>query len=73
MAVHNARNLARALALTVRLQHALVCRPVIDQAVGVMRGRTGRSTDEALDQLRSISQSEQRKLAMSLAASSMSR
>ncbi|WP_220098524.1 ANTAR domain-containing protein [Mycolicibacterium anyangense] len=46
---------------------------MIDQAVGVMRGRTGRSTDEALDQLRSISQSEQRKLAMSLAASSMSR
>lgn len=63
VAMHNARVLAQALAMSKRLQSALASRPVIDQAVGVIRARTGRSAEEALDQLRSISQSEQRKLA----------
>lgn len=63
VAVHNARILAQALALTDRLQATLLTRPVIDQAVGVIRGRTGRSAEDALEQLRAISQAEQRKLA----------
>ncbi|WP_328351264.1 GAF and ANTAR domain-containing protein [Mycobacterium sp. NBC_00419] len=63
VAVHNARILAQALALTDRLQATLLIRPVIDQAVGVIRGRTGRSTEDALEHLRAISQAEQRKLA----------
>ena len=63
VAVHNARILAQALALTAQLQMALSTRPVIDQAIGLIRGRTGRSPEEAFTQLRAISQSEHRKLA----------
>ncbi|MGY4712847.1 ANTAR domain-containing protein [Mycolicibacterium sp. CBM1] len=62
VAVYNARILARALALADRLQEALATRPIIDQAVGLIRGRTGRSADDALGYLRSASQAEQRKL-----------
>lgn len=63
VAVHNAQILARANALTARLQKALLTRPVIDQAIGLIRGRSGRTSEEALAHLRSISQAEQRKLA----------
>jgi GAF domain-containing protein len=63
VAVHNAQILAHALALTAQLQTALSTRPVIDQAIGLIRGRSGRSTEEAFDQLRAISQTEHRKLA----------
>ncbi|KWX20845.1 histidine kinase [Mycolicibacterium wolinskyi] len=63
VAVHNARILADALTLTVQLQTALATRPVIDQAIGIIRGRTGRSAEDAFAQLRAISQSEHRKLA----------
>jgi GAF domain-containing protein len=63
VAVHNARILADALALTGQLQAALSTRPVIDQAIGIIRARTGRSAAEAFAQLRVMSQTEQRKLA----------
>nr|WP_245836833.1 GAF and ANTAR domain-containing protein [Mycobacterium bohemicum] len=63
VAVHNAQILADALALTVQLQTALSVRPVIDQAIGLIRGRTGRSAEEALTQLRAMSQAEHRRLA----------
>jgi hypothetical protein len=63
VAVHNAQILADAHALTVQLQTASSTRPVIDQAIGLIRGRTGRSTEDAFTQLRAISQSEHRKLA----------
>ncbi|MGV0816215.1 GAF and ANTAR domain-containing protein [Mycolicibacterium boenickei] len=62
VAVHNARILSDAIALTAQLQAALSTRPAIDQAIGLIRGRTGRSVDEAFAQLRMISQTEQRKL-----------
>lgn len=62
VAVHNARVLARALSLIDRLQAALLIRPVVDQAIGVVRVRTGRSAEDALARLRAISQAEQRKL-----------
>jgi len=62
VAVHNAQILARAVALTAQLQTALSTRPVIDQAIGLLRGRTGHSAEEAFAQLRAISQSEHRKL-----------
>ena len=61
--MHNAQILTHALALTAQLQAALSTRPVIDQAIGLIRGRSGRSAEEAFTQLRSISQSEHRKLA----------
>jgi GAF domain-containing protein len=63
VAVHNARILADARALTVQLQAALATRPVIDQAIGIIRGRTGRSAEDAFAQLRGISQADHRKLA----------
>ncbi len=63
VAVHNAQILSDAIALTVQLQTALSTRPVIDQAIGLIRGRTGRSAEDAFAQLRAISQSEHRKLA----------
>ena len=62
VAVHNAQILADALALSVQLQAALHTRPVIDQAIGLIRGRTGRSAQDAFAQLRALSQSEHRKL-----------
>ena len=62
VAVHNAQILAHALALTAQLQTALSTRPVIDQAIGLIRGRSGRSAEEAFTQLRAISQAEHRKL-----------
>jgi GAF domain-containing protein len=62
VAVHNAQILADALTLTVQLQTALKTRPVIDQAIGLIRGRTGRSVEDAFAQLRATSQAEHRKL-----------
>lgn len=62
VAVHNAHVLARALALTTELQAALVSRPVIDQAIGMLRARTGGTADEAFARLRDISQREHTKL-----------
>jgi transcriptional regulator with GAF, ATPase, and Fis domain len=62
VAVHNARILADALALTDQLQTALLTRPVIDQAIGIIRSRTGRSAAESFAQLRAMSQAEHRKL-----------
>ncbi|BBX60102.1 Anaerobic nitric oxide reductase transcription regulator NorR [Mycobacterium shottsii] len=63
VAVHNARVLTQAKALTAQLQTALLTRPVIDQAIGLVWGRTGCSAEEALTQLREISQAEHRKMA----------
>src|ERR1700678_2527819 len=65
VSVHNAQILAQAMALAVQLQTALALstRPVIDQAIGLLRGRSGRSAEDAFAQLRAISQSEHRKLA----------
>jgi len=63
VAVHNGQVLAKAVALVDQLQTALSTRPVIDQAIGMIRARSGRSAEEAFAQLRVISQSEHRKLA----------
>ncbi|MBJ7287941.1 GAF and ANTAR domain-containing protein [Williamsia sp.] len=63
VAVHNAQILAQAMALTEQLQTALASRPTIDQAIGLLRGRTGLSAEEAFDHLRTISRTEHRKLA----------
>jgi GAF domain-containing protein len=62
VAVHNAQILTQALALTVQLQKALSSRPVIDQAIGLLRGRSGATADEAFATLREMSQGENVKL-----------
>ena len=63
VAVHNAQVLTQARALAGQLQKALSTRPVIDQAIGLIRGRTGATADEAFARLREISQTEHTKLA----------
>lgn len=62
IAVQNAAILARALRLAEQLEAAQATRSVVDRAVGMLMSRTGASGDEALDQLRAISQQEHRKL-----------
>lgn len=62
VAVHNARLFAHTWQLAGQLQSALDRRPVIDQAVGLIRGRAGGTADEAFAQLRITSQREHRPL-----------
>lgn len=62
VAVHNAQILTQAQALAAQLQAALSSRPVIDQAIGLLRGRSGGTAEEAFARLRAISQSEHTKL-----------
>lgn len=62
VAVHNAHVLARAQELTFQLQTALSTRPVIDQAIGLLRSRTGGTAEEAFARLRELSQGEHTKL-----------
>lgn len=62
VAVHNAQILTQAMALTTQLQAALSSRPVIDQAIGLIRGRSGGTAEEAMDRLRAISQAEHTKV-----------
>jgi len=64
VAVHNAQVLAAAQALTVQLQTALSSRPIVDQAIGLIRGRSGGSADEAFARLRAISQKDNVKLTL---------
>lgn len=59
MAVHNAQAFAAALRLAEQLQHALTSRSIIDQAIGIMRGRTGATGTEAMDRLRGNSEGEE--------------
>jgi len=62
VAVHNAQILADALALTTQLKSALSTRTLIDQAIGVIRGNTGGSAEDAFTLLRAMSQAEHREL-----------
>jgi GAF domain-containing protein len=62
VAVYNARLLAEAHERTQQLQRALESRAVIDQAIGIIRSRSGASASEAFDRLARLSQSENTKL-----------
>jgi GAF domain-containing protein len=62
VSVYNAQLLATAHERTLRLQRALESRAVIDQAIGIIRSRSGGSADEAFDRLTQISQAENVKL-----------
>ncbi len=63
VAVHNAHVLAKALQLTDQLQAALSSRPVIEQAIGILRARSGYTAEDGFARLRAISQGEHTKLA----------
>ncbi len=62
VAVHNAHTLSQAIALTAQLQTALAARPVIDQAIGLIRSRTGLSSAQARERLQTMSQHEHVKM-----------
>ena len=62
ISVLNAQILAQSQRLATQLQAALTTRPVIDQAIGVLRSRTGCTAAEAFTRLRNISQTEHKKL-----------
>jgi transcriptional regulator with GAF, ATPase, and Fis domain len=64
VAVQNAQILAQTQRLAVRLQAALETRGVIDQAVGILRSRSGGTPAEALDRLRTLSQHEHHHLSI---------
>ena len=61
--VHNAQILAQTARLATQLQAALTTRPIIDQAIGILRARSGITAAEAFDRLRHLSQTEHTKLA----------
>jgi len=56
ISVLNAQILAQSQRLTTQLQAALQSRPIIDQAIGILRSRNGDTAQEAFDTLRKLSQ-----------------
>jgi GAF domain-containing protein len=64
IAVHNAQVLALAQQHASQLQEALGSRAIIDQAIGILRSRSGDTADEAFARLRAISQGENVKLSL---------
>ncbi len=64
VAARNCQVLARAQAQAQQLQSALTSRAVIDQAIGIMRSRSGATADESFSALREISQRENVKLSV---------
>lgn len=62
VSLFNAQLLAGAREHTERLERALASRAVIDQAIGIIRGRSGVSAEEAFDRLTRLSQTENVKL-----------
>jgi hypothetical protein len=62
VAVYNAQLLSEARDRTARLQRALESRAIIDQAIGIIRSRSGSDGDDAFAKLVRISQGENVKL-----------
>jgi GAF domain-containing protein len=63
VSVHNAQVLAQSQRLATQLGEALTSRAVIDQALGIIRSRTGASAEDAFDRLQAMSQSQHVKVA----------
>ncbi|WP_328351238.1 GAF and ANTAR domain-containing protein [Mycobacterium sp. NBC_00419] len=63
VSVYNAQLLASTRHRTAQLQSALGSRAVIDQAIGIIRSRSGATAQEAFERLTRISQTEHIKLA----------
>jgi transcriptional regulator with GAF, ATPase, and Fis domain len=62
VSIYNARLLMQARQRAEQLQRALGSRSVIDQAIGIIRGRSGGSAEEAFGRMVKISQNENVKL-----------
>jgi putative methionine-R-sulfoxide reductase with GAF domain len=69
LAVQNAQILEQAARLVGQLQAGVKGRALIDQAIGVLRRRHGLTADEALQQLRELS--EKRKTSLNVTATSV--
>lgn len=63
VSVYNTQLLVAAQERAENLQRALISRKTIDQAIGIVRARTGLNEDEAFNRLKRISQTENTKLA----------
>lgn len=64
VAIHNAHLLGQARERTQSLQRALETRAVIDQAIGILRSRSGDTAEDAFARLTQISQHEHIKLSV---------
>jgi AmiR/NasT family two-component response regulator len=64
VSVLNAQLLNQSERVAAQLQAALISRPVIDQAVGILRSRSGDTAAEAFATLRQLSQRQHVKLAV---------
>jgi AmiR/NasT family two-component response regulator len=64
IAVQNAQILAQTQRLAANLRQALVNRAVIDQAIGIIISRTGSTTNEAFNRLKTVSQKEHIKVSV---------
>jgi GAF domain-containing protein len=64
VAVRNLHTLVLARRYAEELETALKSRPTIDQAIGIIRSRTGADAAEAFDTLRTMSQRENRKVSV---------
>lgn len=62
--VHNADALDQARLRAAQLETALVNRSIIDQAIGVLRSRSGSSAKECFERLRAASRAENLKIAV---------
>lgn len=62
VSVYNAQILAQSQRLAAQLTEALTSRAVIDQALGIIRSRTGATPDEAFVRLRAMSQAQHLKV-----------
>jgi AmiR/NasT family two-component response regulator len=63
VSVYNTQLLVAAQELAEHLQRAMISRKVIDQAIGIIRSRTGGTADDAFNRLKRISQTENIRLA----------
>jgi GAF domain-containing protein len=63
VSVHNAQVLAQSQRLAAQLGDALTNRATIDQALGIIRSRTGATPEEAFERLRAMSQAQHIKVA----------
>ena len=63
VSVYNTQLLVAAQERAEQLQRALTSRKTIDQAIGIIRGRTGGTEEDAFNRLKRISQTENTRLA----------
>jgi GAF domain-containing protein len=62
VAISNMQNLDLVQRQASHLEEALIARATIDQAVGIIRSRSGATADEAMDAMRQMSQHDNRKI-----------